>query len=262
MNMGGSEIMKLSYTGVDFKRAFMSNKIPLCILLISFALLYGDNSSTLVWWIKTIASNSTLLIFACMIATIPYSASLCEDTEFCYDRQMVIKNNPTSYIFSKIIMSFFTTYVTMFFGYIFSCIYKYFKDGLITKNQYDMASDYRNNEYMKFFDEGNIFIFTFLVGLHIAMFAGVISVIAVLCSIFIKNKIFVYIIPGAIVCAQYMLEQKIYGMRTETKTALFHLGINSIFSETISWQYYYTFMAAVIVVLSLATAAVYTKKLR
>ena len=104
----------LGYLKVDLRRAFVSWKFPLTIVLIFLALLYNKNMSLdVVGWISSM-SQVVLIVIALALASVPYASSYIEDTSHKYKRQMILRGDGNAYIYSRIVVVFLSAFITFF----------------------------------------------------------------------------------------------------------------------------------------------------
>ncbi len=126
--------------------------------------------------------------------------------------------------------------------------------------EYAKANDYKT--YIKYIIEGKYSMYLLMIGMHLAMFACVMSIIGIVCSLYIKNALFVYVVPVAIMTVENNLVYNMLGYEMAPKYSLYDLAINGITYDGINVKYYYMLCAVLIIILGLMAVNIYSKKRR
>ncbi len=233
---------RCQYLGVDLRRAFGSWKIVIGCFGVCCSLLYNQGANDVLSWLGDIAANAVLVMTALIFAIYPYAAAFCDDMEYCYDRQMVLRGGAIPYALSKIITVFLSAVVTMFCGFLFALLFFLARYGMpsdaeitaqILENCYSI--------YAPLFQAKQFLLYAFCTGMHVAVLAGILAVIGLMCSLFVRNRILVYILPVAFLYIEDILIQRIFGWEVGGLFSLNSMGITALGTsiEGQTWQLYY-----------------------
>ncbi len=220
----------IRYLKIDMERALCSWKLLVAGMGVCVGLAYESYMNGVLHWMCMNISSSTMIMAAFIFVLYPYGGSLCEDTEYCYDRQMVLRGSVTSYILSKITAAFLSAALTALLGFYFAVLFLWGKDGfpnmgLLCDSNMDM---YSHNPYFSILLDGNYFLFTLCMGLHISCLAGILGVVGLLCSLFVKNPMLVYILPVAFMYVTDILIERLFGWQLGCLISIKYMGVGML----------------------------------
>lgn len=229
------------YLWMDLRRAFKNLKILVGIFGVTMALLYNDYPpSDVVAWVGEMIHTSVIIMAAFMFAIFPYATAFCEDMEYQYGMQLVLRGNSFFYVCSKLIVVFISSGFTMFLGFLITSLIIYLRYGLPVRERLDDILGV-NGFYGKFILQENYMIYFLCAGLQIACLAGTLAVIGLACSLFIKNRMLVYILPITFFYIEDIMAARFWGWEAGCLFSLNGMGVQSL-AVTVrgqSWQMYY-----------------------
>lgn len=222
--------MLKNYIKLDIKRAFFNWKFPACSLVVCLLLMYnGSFHGDVISWIA-FNGEMLFLLIAMAVASGPYVASYVEDSCHKFKIQMELRgNNRDSYMISRICIVFLSAMITFFLGFVMAIIIQYFKLGMPSQEDYEQLL-YANVAYGGFIFEKNYMLYFFFVTLHISVMSGVMSLMGLLLSQLVNNRIAAYCFPMLFVYIQDILIQRIFGWEKGAGITLKCIGINQLSS--------------------------------
>ena len=229
------------YIRIDLQRAFGNPKFLGGVLGVCIVLLYNNYiPAAMIGWISEMTSISALSIAAFLFASYPFATSFCEDKEFRYDMQVILRGNSMCYVCSRLFVVFLSSFFTMLAGFLFAAFFIYLKYGLTSQSAIDNISSGQGH-YYQFAVQGNEILYTLCAGLQIGSLAGSLAVVGLICSLFIRNRMLVYILPSAMLYIEDILVQRFWGWKVGSVFSLRSMGIATLqFTvEGQSWQLYY-----------------------
>ncbi|MBQ3512810.1 MAG: hypothetical protein IJA32_03270 [Lachnospiraceae bacterium] len=237
------------YLYMDFRRAFGNWKIPVGVLGICVAFLYnGFVPADAVSWVNYMILGTTLIMVAFMFSIYPYATAFCEDMEYRSDMQFILRGSPFSYACSKLLMVFFSTVFTMLSGFLLTIFIIYLRYGLPTKNAITNIVD-AHGHYYQLVEQENYILYFLCAGLQVGSLAGALAVIGLVCSLFIRNRMMVCILPVAFFYVQDIMAARFLGVIKGSVFSLNGIGIQSLgFTvEGQSWQLFYVQILVILV---------------
>lgn len=189
-----------NYMYMDFRRAFGNWRIPVGILGVFVAFLYnGYEISDAVAWVSDMILGTTLIMVAFMFSIYPYATAFCEDMEYHSDIQFRLRGSSFSYACSKLIVVFFSSVFTMLSGFLLTIFVVYLKKGLPSQEIVKHFVECQGH-YYQLVEQGHYMLYFLCAGLQIGCLAGVLAVLGLVCSLFIRNRMMVCILPVSL-CA-------------------------------------------------------------
>lgn len=233
---------QIDYIKLDCKRAFCTWKWAASVFGIFVALLWTrDNLVTdVILWINELSSDSYLIQVALVMASIPYAASFCEDMEYKYDVQLCLRGTGKAYWISKVITVFLSSGSAIFTAFVLDAGVYWLRYGEPQEETLIYLSNY-NISYGSVLDNKQYVVFICLIGIQIACLAGVMAVLGLSCSLFIRNRMMVYALPVAILFVWDQLAIRFLGLDVGASVGLYSMGITSIGYQMhgqMRWLYY------------------------
>lgn len=228
------------YIRVDLQRAFCTWRMPFAIIGICLFFLYNSEKTDAVTWVSSIGSVAVLVMGALMLAIYPYGAAFCDDMEYRYDRQLMIRKGSFSYVCSKMLAVFVSSAAAMFAGFFIPVLILMYKYGAPNEDAVEMLVDCQG-WYCQFVVQGQYIRYFICAGLQIASLAGTLAVIGLTCSLFVRNRMLVYILPIAIMYIEDIMVQRFWGWEKGSTFSLRSMGITTLEVplKGQSWQLYY-----------------------
>lgn len=217
----------LGYLKVDLRRAFVSWKFPLTIVLIFLALLYNKNMSLdVVGWISSM-SQVVLIVIALALASVPYASSYIEDTSHKYKRQMILRGDGNAYIYSRIVVVFLSAFITFFLAFILAVTVFYFYLGMPdadANSVYDILAG--RAVYSSLVQKGAYIWYFLACTIHLSCLAGIMALMGLLISQLIHNQMAVYGFPIVFIYLQDVFVQRIFGWEKGSTISLNWMGVD------------------------------------
>lgn len=198
----------IAYLYVDFLRAFTSPEFLISILGVLIILLWGccgdeirDSSVIRLIWYSTFGIQ---FLFVMIFGAIPYAGSICEDLEYGYIRQILIRGNLKRYCVSKatiVLMSSICSFVTGMLLFV-SILRLRLRWVDISDSVYQSAI--RSGSFRELIKNNHFYVYVFLFSIQLGMLIGILALVSVYISLFISNKLLVFSIP---VMAYYFIVQ-------------------------------------------------------
>lgn len=232
----------IRYLNIDMQRAFGTWKMGIASMGVCISLLYSSSgASDVLQWVNNISQNAVLIMVALIFAIYSYAGTLCEDMEYCYDRQMVLRGSTMAYSFSKIVTVFFSAVFAMFSGFLLAILFLIVRYGLPNAETVQNVMENCTSLYFPLLLDRHFMLFAFCINLHLSFLAGTLAVFGLMCSLFVKNRMLVYILPVALMYIEDIFIQRMLGWEQGSLFSLNCMGITTLGSslETHTWQLYY-----------------------
>lgn len=241
----------LDYICMDARRAFLDWKWLVAAAGVFLILLYNDGLyHSVIERITMTVGGATPILAALMLAAAPYAASLCDESEYKYHMQAILRGSETAYNISKIIVTFFSSASVMFFAFLLDCVVFYRKYGL--PEGADLTELLDRKEYMAYggcIASGNYLAYILLATAQLAVLAGAMAVIGLVCSAFVQNRMLVFALPIAIVYVWDIMAIRFLGYDVGCAITLQQMGVESLHyqAETQArWLYYIEILAVLV----------------
>lgn len=140
-----------------------------------------------------LSSYDVGFLIAFSVAAIPYAAAFTDELEYHYTKYLVIRGNLESYVFSKMFVIFLSSVLTMGIG--ITCFSVCCLAGLPWVDEGMMEYILQSGGYRYFLERGYYLFWFFLYGTQWGILAGILSMAAAFCSLFLSNKLLVYSLP-------------------------------------------------------------------
>lgn len=254
---------RIRYLNIDIRRAFGTWKIAVGSLGVCLTLLYNSSGAvSVLGWLGNIAGNAVLIMAALIFSVYPYSAAFCDDMEYSYDRQMVLRGGAASYSLSKMTAVFLSAAVTMFTGFLLAALFLLVRYGLPDSESIQQIQDNCGSLYKLLLLNGHFLLFAFCIGVHLAVLAGTLAVIGLMCSLFVKNRMLVYILPVAFLYIEDILVQRMMGWEFGSLFSLNCMGVTTLGSslEIHTWQLYYLEVFLLLLFIGAVICFIYRRK--
>lgn len=251
------------YLNIDMHRAFGTWKMAVGSLGVCLMLLYNSTgSANVLGWIGNIAGNAVLIMAALIFSVYPYAAAFCDDMEYSYDRQMVLRGGASAYSLSKMTAVFLSAAVTMFSGFVLAALFLLVRYGLPDAESIQQIQDNCGSLYKPLLLSGHFLLFAFCIGVHLAVLAGTLAVIGLMCSLFVKNRMLVYILPVAFLYIEDILVQRMMGWELGSLFSLNCMGVTTLGSslEIHTWQVYYLEVFLLLLLIGAVICIIYRRK--
>lgn len=219
------------YLVSDAKRLLKSFSFYISPVLVTFALFFSlenmgfVNNSVIATYLAS--TELTGIMLAYVFCAFPYAAVFCEDMEKQYIRYAVIRGNYKSYVISKLIIIYLSSLIVMVLGtvlFLFLCrLQGPWADWSIDSFEIQLAGSY--GWLVK---SGHYFLYCTLSAVHLGILAGTLSVAAAFLSLYISNKMAVWLLP-------MLIYQILISLSNYTDITVMHFRIqNKIFEY--DWQ--------------------------
>lgn len=219
------------YLFSDIKRLGKSYSFYAAFLLVVFALIFSlenmgfvNNSVITTYFASTELTGIRLAYVFCAF---PYAAVFCEDMEKQYIRYAVIRGDYKSYVIAKVIVIYMSSLIVMVFGTVIFLLLCRLKgpwaDWNINAYEIQLAGSFG---WM--IERGYYFLYCVVSAIHLGVLAGTLSVVASFLSLYIANKMAVWLLP-------MLIYQMLISLANYTNITVFHFRIqNKIFEY--DWQ--------------------------
>lgn len=253
----------LRYLKNDLERSIISPKYVICVMGIIGVLIWGSMNNTaqildntiifLLWW-STYTIRSVIIIPFC---TIPYAGCFCEDLEYNYVRQVVIRGNLLSYCISKvvaIVISAISAFVIGMGSFVslLSVLIPWID---LSDSVYQTAV--QRGSFHNVLSNGNYFIYSLLFAFQLGMLFAILALISACASLYIANKLLVWSIP---LLAYYSMMEYSFILFKGSAIAnpeMIFTGRYNIFNNDLLSFIYSVFVMLIIIIL--LTVVVYRK---
>lgn len=204
------KVLSRHYIKVDLERAFLSANFIIGILGVLFVWIWGSMSSNsgilgntiifLLWW----SAYNIRYVFVMFFCAIPYAGCFCEDLEYGYIRQAVMRGNLISYCISKVFAITVSSIGAMIVGTgCFVLILNLFIPWAELDNSVYLSA-IRNGSFHNVLANGHYFFYSILFALQFGLLTAVLALISACVSLYVNNKLLVWSIP---LIAYYLISQ-------------------------------------------------------
>lgn len=221
----------VKYIKVDLYRCFLSKRFVIAVLIILGVLLFGvqeaekdsSNADVYFYFLFTMDMAPHLLIFSG--AAFAYAGSFCEDREYRYIRNEVMRGNKKSFVAARVVTVFLSAQIAVTLGAaIFACILRFFHPWALpnTTNMYETAVE--AGIFHGLSKGGYHFLYFVFWGLCYGAFAGILSVVSTWISLYISNTVLMLISPVVICYFSDHLYSKFFPVNTHGIHILFTIN--------------------------------------
>lgn len=219
--------MLWNYMKIDFKRAFLNWKCIIVILVVYGLLQYNNIENTnVISWIYRVFSVQFIII-SMAVASATYATSIIDERNHKYKMLMIVRGNPVSYILSKIVVIFISTIITFFVAFCLAAFVNYIRYGLPDADTLNSLRDSRG-AYLEMVYDQKFIGYVVACALQLSFFAGVMSLIGVMISLFFRNRIIVYCFPVIMVYIDDIFMERTFGWEKAATRSLKYLVIDQI----------------------------------
>lgn len=199
--------VETNYFKVEMQKGMMSWRFTLSVVVIGLllyltSLRFHCQSVVESLHMLPVGGIGGMVIWA--IASIPHSASICDELEERFLFQILLRVNRLKYQIFKQLSVFIIAFVTMFLGfYLFICIQMiclpvihvgFENIGLYGKTSVEQP-----------------YFYILLYGIQISVMAGALALVAAMSALMIRNRVLIYIIPVVYLYFQDMLSVLLLG---------------------------------------------------
>jgi len=187
------------YFFVDLHRALVSKKFVAGILGICLILLYGcreenfESASVLYlfWW----SFYGIQYIFTMILCALPYSGSFCEDMEYGYIRQMLIRGKLSRYCISKTIVIGISSVLTMLSGgLLFVGILRIYMPWTDVEGSVYLSA-VKNGSFHELLGNNHYFAYFSMFAIQSGLLMVILSLFSAWLSLYIKNRLLTLAVP-------------------------------------------------------------------
>lgn len=188
---------KTHYLQMDVWRCISSGKLAIGAVGVFLALLVasGNVKGRSVFDFYTGALYGVPFLLTMAFCACSYADCFCDDLETKYINFMMARGNLKNYTFSKIIVIFLSSVVTMVLGV---CIYVLVLHIWLPWNEREggiYTSLMESGGFRFFLEQECYFSYFLLVGVQMGLLAAVLSLFAAYISLYISNKLLVMSVP-------------------------------------------------------------------
>lgn len=193
---------------VDLIRAFTSMEFAVSIFGILLLMFMGclsdgfqDSSVIRLVWYSTFGVQFLVVM---VVGALPYAGAVCEDLEYGYLHQILIRESLRHYCISRVITVLLSsigsfTIGMMLFVFILKCRLPW----IDTKDSVYQAA-IKNGSFRQFLLNEHYHLYILLFSIQLGMLMGILSLVSACISLFISNKLLVLSVP---VMAYYFISQ-------------------------------------------------------
>ena len=187
-----------AYVRIEFGRVFCKKEFYFSVPGIAIILFLsandgmgnmGDSALAAV----LLSSYDAGFLIAFSLAAIPYATAFTDELEYNYAKYLIIRGNLKSYVFSKMLVIFISSVLAMGFG--IACFGICCAAGLPWVNEGIGEYILQFGGYRYFLAHGHYLLWFLLYGIQWGILAGILSMAAAFCSLFLPNKLLVYSVP-------------------------------------------------------------------
>lgn len=251
-----------NYILVDIKRAVFTWKWPGSALVVFLMLACNNDtlSTDAATRIVQIPMNGMFVMVALMATTIPYAASFCEDMEYKYDVQLVLRGSGFSYAVSKIMVTFLSGALTMLLGFELYVVFLLMRYGLPDETEIGELRMLKP-AYYECLEQGRYGLYFLCTGIQLACLAGALAVVGLMCSLFIRNRMLAYVLPIASIYVVDIVLLRFLGLDMGSTLSLYCMGITAL-GQQLEGQYRYLFYLESFVTVLCASMVICLKRKR
>lgn len=218
-----------TYLHTDCLRAFTSVEFFIGIFGVFITLLWGcygergrGSSVVRLIWYSTFGVQFLLVM---IFGAVPYAGSICEDLEYGYIQQILIRGNLKSYCICKTIAVFVSSVASFTAGMLlFVCVLR-IKSEWIDYGDSVYKSAIHSGSFRCLLQNNHFCLYVILFSIQLGLLIGILALISAYISLFISNKLLVLTIP---VIAYYFITQYVAEIFVEN----IYLNLNYIYGGT------------------------------
>lgn len=238
--------MKRHYFLADLRRLWKGYEVYAAILGVAATLFFSMESRELkngnVMFSYFYATEMSGFMIAYVFCAFPYAASLCEDLEHKYVRYQTVRGSLKRYVASKVGVVYLSSVLAMVLGSMLFVAYCRTQGPWV--NEEDIGP-YVNGVYESLVESGHYGWYCAFYALQLGFLAAILSVLSAFFSLYITNKVTVFILP--VVIYKVVLDKTGSGMYT----VLVFRAYNKPFEE--EWQcLLFVFAVSAVLVAALA----------
>lgn len=187
------------YFKTDLYRSIYSPKFIVAVIGIVIALFAGFidlNGTSNVFYVYTSILFGMYFMLTFVFCTFCYGDCFCDDFENNYYRYALIRGDVKKYVLSKVLCIIITSILIMVIGItLFVLILRCFLPWIIENDTlYTSAIAYGKFKFL--LSQKQFLLYYISSAFQIGMYASILSLIAVLYSMYISNKLLIIIIPA------------------------------------------------------------------
>lgn len=187
-----------TYFFSDLRRLFKHYELYASVFAIALVLFFSledmgfvNNSVMMTYFASTHLSGCLLTYIFCAF---PFAAVFCEDLENQYIRYAVIRKGERSYVISKVVLIYLSSVMVMALGtFLFLLLCRTqvpWAD--LTVDGYEIQITGRLGFLA---EEGHYVLYCLAQAVHFGMLAGMLSVVSAFVSLYVTNKMMVWLFP-------------------------------------------------------------------
>ena len=223
-------VIKLrKYLCMDSSRAFISWNFLISIIGMVCILIWGSDKDSIMdgniirqIWFSTYGVQFLIIM---LMGAIPYAGAMCEDMEYGYIRQLVLRGNLLSYCISKAVTIFMSALMSFVLGIIIFVIILKRQNDWFDITDYVCIAAARSGSFRVCIANEQYFTYIVLFAVQLGMLIGLLAILSAYISLYISNKLLVLSIP---IMAYYFITQYIVEMFPKSK----YTNINMIYTGT------------------------------
>lgn len=187
-----------AYFRMELERLFCKKEFYFSILGIVLILFLSANDGMgnigdSVLSAVLLSSYDASFLIAFSLATFSYGTAFVDELEYNYANYLMIRGNIRSYVFSKMLVIFISSMVAMgagitFFSVLCSVNLPWADEGIL---EYILEF----GSYSFCLVHENYLLWFLFYGTQWGIFAGILSMAAAFCSLFLSNKLLIYSVP-------------------------------------------------------------------
>lgn len=190
---------RATYIGVDIRRTTQSWELWAGIAGVFLTLLWGCEGGTIkdssvihvIWW----STYGIQFLFVMIFCALPYAGSICEDIEYNYIKQSVIRGSLFRYCVGKIITIINTSIITMVTGMVLfvGVLLRRLPWIEIEDSVYQTAI--RSGSFRWALQNEHYWLYIILFSAELGILTSMLSLSATYISTFISNKLIIFSTP-------------------------------------------------------------------
>lgn len=190
---------KTKYLRTDFSRLFKKYPLYLAIVGVAVSFIFSlenyafekgmVNVNIMDTYMFAVEMSGKMIAYAFCASA--FATVFCEDLENKYLRYSIGRGNLIKYVFSKTIVIYISSIITMVLGTFLFVIYL----RLQLPWTHDLEKTDMSGMYEILWGNGHFMAYIFVVALQMGMLAGTLSLAASFVSIFITNKMLIMLTP-------------------------------------------------------------------
>lgn len=186
------------YFCMDMRRLLKSGTWIVSIIGVAVCLFFSletkgfVNENVLSTYFVSTTLSGVLITY--VFSAFSYAAVFSEDIEHKYLQYMLIRGNLRDYVFSKISVIYISSVLTMVLGTFFFLMLCRMRMPWVNL-EIDKLGILVEGTYGSLIEGGHYLGYCMLYALHMGILAGTLSIAAAFCSIFISNRMMIFVIP-------------------------------------------------------------------